>query len=148
MRHLIKADVLSWEFFLLCKFTTLFMKTKNKQAWAHTITAYKLGPKFPLQKKSNKSDSTLCKFSSCLPRGRVMGRWGGKGGDILCNISLIYCLLGYIRIYMERKEKNSALNINPACWTCTVISILYFQLLLYIKSMLLICAFPFFLYFF
>lgn len=68
---------------------------------------------------------------------------GGRGeGGILCNISLIYCLLGYIRIYIETKKK-SALNINPACWTCTVIiSILYFHLLVYIKSMLLICASP------
>ena len=25
-------------------------------------------------------------------------------GDILCNISLIYCLLGYIRIYIEKQK--------------------------------------------
>lgn len=60
-------------------------------------------------------------------------------GNVLCNISLIYCLLGYIRIYIEKKKKKkkkSALNINPACWTCMVIiSILYFHLFLYIKSM-------------
>lgn len=53
----------------------------------------------------------------------------------------IACLVIFEYI-LKTKQKKSALNINPACWTCTVIiSILYLHLLVYIKSMLLICAF-------
>lgn len=111
----------------------------------------------------------LCKISELLstftPPPRQAGRGGGTGGEVrgerggfLCNISLIYCLLGYIRIYIEtnlkkkkkgKKNEKICININPACWTCTVIiSILYFHLLVYIKSMLLICASPWFPFFF
>lgn len=110
-------------FLYFSKITTLLW---NKQAWFCSLQ--------PI-------------WDSHSTSGPAMGGEGGKAGlhfmqsfvsdpprgNVLCNISLIYCLLGYSRIYIEKK---SALNINPACWTCTVIiSILYFHLFLYIKSM-------------
>ena len=91
-----------------------------------------------LRKISKSRDSTLCKFNFCL-----LTRQEGVGGGHFMQrlIDLLPAWL-YSNIYWNKK---SALNINPACWTCTVIiSILYFHLLVYIKSMLLICASPWF----